>query len=90
MSPGKIALVLSRDSEYRWAGAEDPHVVVTTSRDPSSRLKQFAKVCCVTLVHTALCYTLVFLPCPILFQFVLCFPASSLPLSMFILPLFCV
>jgi hypothetical protein len=34
----------SRDDEYRWAGVEDPKVVVTTSRDPSSRLKQFAKV----------------------------------------------
>eukprot|EP00047_Mylnosiga_fluctuans_P004565 m.235284 g.235284 ORF g.235284 m.235284 type:complete len:288 (-) comp12797_c0_seq1:152-1015(-) len=36
-------LVTSRDNEYRWAGVEDPRVVVTTSRDPSSRLKQFAK-----------------------------------------------
>jgi len=32
-----------RDDEYRWAGAEDPRLVVTTSRDPSSKLKQFAK-----------------------------------------------
>lgn len=31
------------DDEYRWAGVEDPKIVVTTSRDPSSRLKQFAK-----------------------------------------------
>lgn len=31
------------DDEYRWAGVEDPKIVVTTSRDPSSKLKQFAK-----------------------------------------------
>eukprot|EP00050_Salpingoeca_kvevrii_P002525 m.196338 g.196338 ORF g.196338 m.196338 type:complete len:287 (-) comp10629_c0_seq7:2898-3758(-) len=33
----------SRDDEYRWAGVEDPKILITTSRDPSSRLKQFAK-----------------------------------------------
>ena len=33
-----------RDDEYVWAGVEDPKIVVTTSHDPSSRLKQFAKV----------------------------------------------
>ena len=27
----------------RWAGVEDPKVVVTTSRDPSARLREFAK-----------------------------------------------
>lgn len=32
------------DDEYRWAGVEDPRIMVTTSRDPSSRLKMFAKV----------------------------------------------
>lgn len=32
------------DDEYKWAGVEDPKVLVTTSRDPSSRLKMFAKV----------------------------------------------
>lgn len=32
------------DDEYRWAGCEDPNVVVTTSRNPSSRLKMFSKV----------------------------------------------
>lgn len=32
------------DDEYRWAGVEDPKVVITTSRDPSARLKMFAKV----------------------------------------------
>lgn len=26
------------DDEYRWAGVEDPKVMITTSRDPSSRL----------------------------------------------------
>lgn len=31
------------DDEYRWAGVEDPKIVITTSRDPSSRLKMFAK-----------------------------------------------
>lgn len=31
------------DDEYRWAGVEDPKIIVTTSRDPSSRLKQFSK-----------------------------------------------
>ncbi|XP_054483187.1 U3 small nucleolar ribonucleoprotein protein IMP4-like, partial [Anoplopoma fimbria] len=29
------------DDEYKWAGVEDPKVMVTTSRDPSSRLKCF-------------------------------------------------
>ncbi|CAL4214779.1 unnamed protein product, partial [Meganyctiphanes norvegica] len=31
------------DDEYRWAGVEDPKIVITSSRDPSSKLKQFAK-----------------------------------------------
>ncbi|XP_063607222.1 U3 small nucleolar ribonucleoprotein protein IMP4-like [Penaeus indicus] len=31
------------DDEYRWAGVEDPKIIITTSRDPSSKLKQFAK-----------------------------------------------
>lgn len=25
------------DDEYRWAGVEDPKVMITTSRDPSSK-----------------------------------------------------
>ena len=33
----------SRDDEYRWAGSRDPKVIVTTSHNPSSRLKAFAK-----------------------------------------------
>lgn len=32
------------DSEYSRAGILDPKIVVTTSRDPSSKLLQFAKV----------------------------------------------
>ncbi|XP_044017563.1 U3 small nucleolar ribonucleoprotein protein IMP4 [Aphidius gifuensis] len=31
------------DDEYRWAGVENPKIVITTARDPSSRLKMFAK-----------------------------------------------
>ncbi|ORY42451.1 hypothetical protein BCR35DRAFT_273110, partial [Leucosporidium creatinivorum] len=32
------------DDEYSNAGIEDPRVLITTSRDPSSKLAQFAKV----------------------------------------------
>jgi len=32
------------DDEYASAGAADPKILITTSRDPSSRLAQFAKV----------------------------------------------
>ena len=32
------------DDEYRWAGVRDPKIMITTSKDPSSRLKMFAKV----------------------------------------------
>ncbi|KAG7213981.1 hypothetical protein KM043_001356 [Ampulex compressa] len=28
------------DDEYRWAGVEDPKIVITTSRDPSSRANE--------------------------------------------------
>eukprot|EP00927_Polykrikos_kofoidii_P078305 TRINITY_DN75147_c0_g1_i1.p1 TRINITY_DN75147_c0_g1~~TRINITY_DN75147_c0_g1_i1.p1 ORF type:complete len:327 (+),score=74.67 TRINITY_DN75147_c0_g1_i1:143-1123(+) len=31
------------DDEYAYLGLRDPHVLVTTSRDPSSRLSQFLK-----------------------------------------------
>ena len=41
MKPGILA---SQDDEYRWAGVEDPKVMITTSREPSARLKKFAKV----------------------------------------------
>ncbi|XP_015601263.1 U3 small nucleolar ribonucleoprotein protein IMP4 [Cephus cinctus] len=37
------ALASNEDDEYRWAGVEDPKIVITTSRDPSSRLKMFVK-----------------------------------------------
>ena len=36
--------ITSQDDEYRWAGVEDPKVMITTSRDPSARLKKFVKV----------------------------------------------
>ena len=42
MSPEK-ELFSIQDDEYRWAGVEDPKIMITTSRDPSSKLKQFAK-----------------------------------------------
>lgn len=41
--PDTEKLTDSRDDEYRFAGVKDPKVVVTTSRDPSSRLKAFCK-----------------------------------------------
>ncbi len=41
---GGVASKSSQDDEYRWAGVEDPKVMITTSRDPSARLKKFAKV----------------------------------------------
>lgn len=31
------------DDEYEFAGVKDPKILLTTSRDPSSRLTQFAK-----------------------------------------------
>lgn len=34
---------MSIDDEYRTAGIIDPKLMITTSRDPSSRLQQFAK-----------------------------------------------
>lgn len=34
----------SIDDEYKWVGVNDPKIMVTTSHDPSSKLKQFAKV----------------------------------------------
>lgn len=33
----------AEDDEYRWAGVQDPKIVLTTAHDPSSSLKQFAK-----------------------------------------------
>lgn len=40
---GGEGVTTSEDDEYKWAMVEDPKVMVTTSRDPSSKLKQFAK-----------------------------------------------
>ena len=40
---GGTSSINSQDDEYRWAGVEDPKVMITTSRDPSARLKKFAK-----------------------------------------------
>ncbi|XP_076102144.1 U3 small nucleolar ribonucleoprotein IMP4-like [Mytilus galloprovincialis] len=40
---GADGLTTHIDDEYKWAGVEDPKIMVTTSRDPSSKLKQFAK-----------------------------------------------
>lgn len=37
------AVANSQDDEYRYAGVENPKIVITTSRDPSSRLKMFVK-----------------------------------------------
>lgn len=33
----------SQDDEYRYAGCEEPKIMITTSRDPSARLKMFVK-----------------------------------------------
>ncbi|NXA57334.1 IMP4 protein, partial [Nothocercus julius] len=43
-TPGGDTLTSCHDDEYRWAGLEPPRVMVTTSREPSARLRQFAKV----------------------------------------------
>ena len=46
------------DNEYSRAGVQDPKIVITTSRDPSSKLLQFAKVrvffltCITTFPHS--------------------------------------
>lgn len=37
------SLALSMDSEYAKAGINDPKILISTSRNPSSRLTQFAK-----------------------------------------------
>ena len=39
-----LEVTTHQDDEYSWAGVEDPKVVITTSHNPSSRLKQFSKV----------------------------------------------
>ncbi|XP_071082579.1 U3 small nucleolar ribonucleoprotein protein IMP4-like isoform X1 [Haliotis cracherodii] len=40
---GADGLTTHVDDEYKWAGVEDPKIMITTARDPSSKLKQFAK-----------------------------------------------
>jgi len=40
---GGEGIISAEDDEYRWAGVEDPKVIITTSHDPSSKLKQFSK-----------------------------------------------
>ncbi|VDP07549.1 unnamed protein product [Soboliphyme baturini] len=40
---GGEGVVSHVDDEYRWAGVKDPKIVISTSRDPSSKLRQFAK-----------------------------------------------
>ena len=44
-----IDINAERDDEYRLAGSVEPKIMITTSREPSSRLKQFAKVITVCL-----------------------------------------
>jgi len=40
---GGDGLTTNIDDEYKWAGVDDPKIMITTSRSPSSRLKMFAK-----------------------------------------------
>ncbi|CAF3319069.1 unnamed protein product [Rotaria socialis] len=40
---GGEGILSAEDDEYRWAGVEDPKVIISTSHDPSSKLKQFSK-----------------------------------------------
>lgn len=40
---GGANTVNSQDDEYRYAGCEDPKIMITTARDPSARLKMFVK-----------------------------------------------
>lgn len=47
----------SVDYEYTRAGIRDPKIVITTSRDPSSKLLQFAKVCKFISSHTSLLFS---------------------------------
>lgn len=47
----------SVDYEYARAGIRDPKIVITTSRDPSSKLLQFAKVCKFISAHPSLFFS---------------------------------
>lgn len=40
---GAEGIISQEDDEYQWAGIDDPCVLITTSREPSSNLKQFSK-----------------------------------------------
>lgn len=40
---GGTGTVNSQDDEYQYSGVEDPKVAITTSRDPSNKLKEFVK-----------------------------------------------
>ncbi|XP_045524688.1 U3 small nucleolar ribonucleoprotein protein IMP4 [Pieris brassicae] len=40
---GGVNTLNSQDDEYRYAGVEDPKIMITTSREPSARLKMFVK-----------------------------------------------
>ncbi|OAF71404.1 U3 small nucleolar ribonucleoprotein IMP4 [Intoshia linei] len=49
------------DDEYRCAGLTDPKIVVTTSHNPSAKLKEFVKVClkvCLFLIISIFPFTL--------------------------------
>lgn len=46
------------DDEYAQAGVKDPKILLTTARDPSSRLAQFAKVTCKRLVGELIGYNM--------------------------------
>ncbi|CDW57419.1 U3 small nucleolar ribonucleoprotein [Trichuris trichiura] len=43
LDEGGEGIVSHVDDEYRWAGVTDPKIVLTTSHNPSTKLKQFAK-----------------------------------------------
>ncbi|OXB52803.1 hypothetical protein ASZ78_004095, partial [Callipepla squamata] len=47
--PGEDGVTGSQDDEYRWAGLDAPKVMVTTSREPSARLRVFAKELCLVI-----------------------------------------
>lgn len=48
-TPGVGGVTSSHDDEYQWAGLEPPKVMVTTSRDPSARLRVFVKELCLII-----------------------------------------
>ncbi|NXH18707.1 IMP4 protein, partial [Bucco capensis] len=48
-TPGLSGASGTHDDEYQWVGLEPPKVMVTTSREPSSRLRVFAKEVCLLI-----------------------------------------